>query len=213
MRKLILAVLFILLVAADITSKKMITSRVNYRIPISEVSGIVNRDMKALYDGEDFIPVAGQNGDLMRFELYFNRRFAFSLGPVVDEFSFLFNLFAMVALILYLRKNPVGTVWGWLLVFAGNTGNLIDKLFLKSLYDRSWLFSISSQSGYTRGVVDFISAKWFGFSGLDFFPLTFLSWPRWPIFNVADSLVVVGAGILIYSFTFLEKEKPASLPG
>lgn len=63
-------------------------------------------------------------------------------------------------------------VWFFAVVLAGGIGTLIDRLFRP------------------LGVVDFISVKFYGFLGFEY----------WPTFNISDSCVVVGVLALIISF-------------
>ena len=59
-------------------------------------------------------------------------------------------------------------------------GNIIDRIFRP------------------EGVVDFISAKFYGILGFE----------RWPTFNAADSSVVVCGIILVVTLFFAKKHEP-----
>lgn len=81
---------------------------------------------------------------------------------------------------VHLKKNQV---WFFAVIFAGGSGTIIDRLFRP------------------LGVVDFISVKFYGFLGFEY----------WPTFNISDSCVVVGVVCLIISFLIdTIKEKKSS---
>jgi signal peptidase II len=97
---------------------------------------------------------------------------AFSLG---EGYTVLLSLFAagVVAYILSAARNlrSVGWAVGLGLVLGGAVGNLVDRVF--------------RAPGFLRGgVVDFVSL--FDDAGR-----------VWPVFNVADSCLVVGVGLLV----------------
>ncbi|MFA7325465.1 MAG: signal peptidase II [Candidatus Kapaibacterium sp.] len=102
-------------------------------------------------------------------------------------FLSLFSIIASILLILYIRKigdKPLGYKISIMLIFAGATGNMIDRVFYGVLYDYAPLF-------YGR-VVDFIlidipDINIFG-KYYDYFP----------VFNIADSCVSVGIVLLLF---------------
>ena len=90
----------------------------------------------------------------------------------------------------------------WLFVFSGALGNLIDKMFLKSLASREWVLGLTPRPGHVGGVVDFVECIWFGWDSMrDVFGLNWLAWRSWPTFNLADSLIVVGICLLILTMS------------
>ena len=197
---------FAVLVAADLYTKKLITDHLSF--PSHQV--LARQHWRQEYSrttetGQRQIDILGPGGRYIKFRLVFNDRFAFSLGfsnkPLVSLFV---SLFAIVFLFFYRAHNPtLGHSVAWLSIFSGAVGNLIDKMFIKSLTTREWLFSLSPREGHITGVVDFIECIWFGLEGV---PV--LRWDTWPTFNLADSLVTCGIVLLILTMKFkTEKRK------
>ncbi len=151
--------------------------------------------------GHDKIDILGDDGKYIKFRLVFNDRFVFGLGPSLPYIGFFLSFLASCLLLLYRWKNfQLGHPTAWLLVFSGAFGNLIDKLFIKSLETREWLFSLTPKKNYVSGVVDFIECIWFGWDSLgDFFLFRFLAMDTWPTFNFADSIIVVGIISLMFT--------------
>ncbi|WP_319559526.1 signal peptidase II [Marispirochaeta sp.] len=77
-------------------------------------------------------------------------------------------------LVYYFRTNELTVLQRWCIavILGGGLGNQIDRIFRP------------------RGVVDFVSVKFYGILGLE----------RWPAFNVADASIVVGGILLALSF-------------
>ncbi len=108
------------------------------------------------------------------FLLTFNTGTAFSLGRGVTPILESVVVVAVCALVLFTRRISAGanagTLVGLGLLLGGALGNLGDRVFRHI-------------PGYPGGVVDFIQAvRW------------------WPVFNVADSCVVVGVIVLLISY-------------
>jgi len=108
------------------------------------------------------------------FLLTFNTGTAFSLGRGVTPILEAVVVVAVCALVLFTRRVSsranAGTLVGLGLLLGGALGNLGDRAFRHI-------------PGYPGGVVDFIQAvRW------------------WPVFNVADSCVVVGVVVLLISY-------------
>ncbi|MGC8511441.1 MAG: signal peptidase II [Acidimicrobiales bacterium] len=106
--------------------------------------------------------------------LTFNTGTAFSLGRGVTPILEAVVVVAVCALVLFTRRVSAGanagTLVGLGLLLGGALGNLGDRVFRHI-------------PGYPGGVVDFIQAvRW------------------WPVFNVADSCVVVGVIVLLISY-------------
>lgn len=112
----------------------------------------------------------------LRFKLAFNTGMSFSLGRGLG--AFIAPLAAIVVVGLFWVSNQVRNRLGLFaigLVVGGAVGNLIDRAF-------------RSGDGFLGGgVVDFIDFQW------------------WPIFNIADMGIVVGAALLLFS-TWLERD-------
>ena len=124
-------------------------------------------------------------GELVRFQLVFNKGAAFSsrpqdlmpfLSPTV--FFILISVVAAVVMFLFYRsidKRDWMSRLGVVMILGGAIGNFIDRMRLKM-------------------VVDFIDCD------LPDFIMT-----RFPTFNVADSFVTVGVAVIILSPVILKK--------
>ncbi len=203
----------LILVCADLGTKKLITDQLNFNLGYHQFKWLPDFDssstsgsIKALSnspkaDGKNQINILGPDGRYIKFRLVFNDRFVFGLGPSWPILGFFLSLFATFFLLLYRWYNAyLGTPIAWLLVFSGALGNLIDKLFIKSLYTREWVLSLKPQKGYISGVVDFIECTWFGWDSFrDIFLLDILAMETWPSFNLADSMILIGISLLLIS--------------
>jgi signal peptidase II len=125
-------------------------------------------------------------GDFLRLTYVKNPAIAFSLGRDLPSglrtIIFLVLPLIVLAILLYFFFSSSdfsrGQRWVLAAIIGGGVGNFIDRLF---------------RSG---GVVDFIDVKFYGIFGLE----------RWPIFNIADSTVVVAGILLLLSYFIKEKE-------
>jgi signal peptidase II len=115
-----------------------------------------------------------------------NKAIAFSLGRNVPE-SLRPILFVAIPLLVlgflcwyYLKSNEFTRLQRWAVagIIGGGLGNIIDRIFRPD------------------GVVDFISIKIYGLFGME----------RWPVFNIADSSVVVCCIILFITILFASKK-------
>lgn len=135
-------------------------------------------------------------GDFLRIVHVANTGVAFSIGdsmPLALR-RICFGIMPLVVLclviVIYFRNKEFSQIQRWALcgVIGGGFGNLIDRFFR------------------AEGVVDFIDIKIYGLFGME----------RWPVFNVADSAVVVCGIILIVSFavsTVRERERSKDSKG
>jgi signal peptidase II len=105
----------------------------------------------------------------------------------------LLPLVAIVMIARFLVRSPDeerGTLLGLGLILGGATGNLIDRV--------------------TRGdVVDFLDV----YASNEALADRLISWfgtAHWPTFNIADSAIVVGAGLLLVSLLRPQHASPAS---
>lgn len=201
------------LIFLDLGSKKLVTNTLNYHLSYRQSkwlppsSALEDRSLgKALAnhpdaEGQNQIDIWGLEGKYIKLRLVFNDRFIFGLGPSWPYLGFSLSFLATCFLVLYRWRNAkLGNPLAWLLIFSGALGNLIDKLFIKSLTTREWVFSFSPQRGYISGVVDFVECIWFGWESLsDYFVLNILAMELWPTFNLADSMIVVGIVFLMLS--------------
>jgi signal peptidase II len=127
-----------------------------------------------------------------------NKAIAFSIGHNLPEVlrPALFVVLPIIVLGFliwyYMKSQEFSTLQRWVVggIIGGGIGNIIDRIFRP------------------EGVVDFISVKFFGIQELGG-PLAFLSWDRWPTFNIADaSVVVCGIILLITIFISSNSSKP-----
>ena len=129
-------------------------------------------------------------GELVRFQLVFNKGAAFSsrpqdlmpfLSPTV--FFILISVVAAVVMFLFYRsidKRDWLSRLGVVMILGGAVGNFIDRMRLKM-------------------VVDFIDCDLPDINLPDFIMT------RFPTFNVADSFVTVGVAVIILSPVILKK--------
>ncbi|MBX7058819.1 MAG: signal peptidase II [Leptospirales bacterium] len=202
------------LLSADLISKKLVTDSLDFNLHGGQIAHVTSLEHLRTRDaGRPQVNVLGDEGRLIKLRLVFNDRFIFGIGPTLPVFGFLLTLAATIFLVFYRFRVPdMGNSFAWLLVFSGAIGNLIDKAFLKSLVDRSWKFGLVPEDGYVQGVVDFVECIWFGWDSVQNIPLlNFLSMRTWPTFNVADSCIVVGVILLI--FTIGDGKKPTVAQG
>jgi len=134
--------------------------------------------------------------------------------PISDKIGKLvltvFRLFAIVGIGYWLydiikKKTTATLITAVSLIFAGALGNILDSLFYGILFNDSYnqlatLFSEEPYGSLFYGkVVDML-----------YFPLIDANWPEWvpwiggdnfrffePVFNVADTAISTGVGILI----------------
>jgi signal peptidase II len=104
----------------------------------------------------------------LQFNLHFNSGMAFSRGTGLGRVIGLLAVVVSVVLFSSLRRHRgLAAIVAIGLISGGAVGNVLDRLF-------------RSKTGFLNGaVVDFIDLQ------------------HWPIFNIADSAVVVGAGLLM----------------
>lgn len=122
-------------------------------------------------------------GDLLRFTLVYNENAAFSMKPhsIAPWLSptFFFGILTVIACIgaVYffkdLPKEDYLSRFGIVLIIAGALGNFCDRLRLGK-------------------VIDFIDAD---------FPDKIFE--RWPTFNLADSWVTIGIGLMLIGAFFM----------
>lgn len=109
----------------------------------------------------------------LHFTLHFNSGMAFSRGQGMGRIIGILAI-GVVAVMLSTLRRPRSplAVTAVGIVVGGALGNVLDRLF-------------RSDNGFMGGsVIDFIDLRW------------------WPIFNVADMGVVIGAGLLILESLF-----------
>jgi signal peptidase II len=135
------------------------------------------------------------NNDFLQIYHVRNKAIAFSLGANVPD-SLRPILFVAVPILVlgllfwyYLKSDEFTFLQRWAVagIIGGGLGNILDRIFRPD------------------GVVDFISVKFFGIQNLGG-PLGFLSWDRWPTFNIADASVVLSCLILLVTILAAPKQ-------
>ncbi|GMO37051.1 MAG: signal peptidase II [Termitinemataceae bacterium] len=127
-----------------------------------------------------------------------NKVIAFSIGGSVPEFlrPILFIVLPVAVLVFlaiyYFKSNDFSNIQRWAVagIIGGGAGNIIDRIFRN------------------EGVVDFISAKWFGLTFKDGSFVPFLGYDRWPTFNIADASVVVCVFMWLISILISKPAQP-----
>jgi len=142
-----------------------------------------------LRDGEIWWVIPNYAG----FQLSLNEGALFGMGQGwVWGFALLSVIAAVVVPTWLFRYGAASDFWITLAmgcVMAGILGNLYDRL---ALHGDTWFFDPSRQDQVAYAVRDWILLQWGGAY-------------RWPNFNIADSLLVVGAGFIFFKAMF---EKP-----
>lgn len=144
----------------------------------------------------DSLPVIGT---FLQFTHVENPGMAFGISfGWAKIFLSLFSIVASVFLILYLSKIKDAKLWvkiGIAFVAAGALGNGIDRVFYGVIFDYGPMF-------YGK-VIDWVQVD------IPDIHFLFIHWSYFPIFNVADSSITVGACILILMYKhlpFLERK-------
>lgn len=112
--------------------------------------------------------------------------FGFEVGVIQKLLLSLFTLVAAIAIFYYLyrsREASLALRVGLALILGGALGNLIDRTFYGVIFDYAPLF-------YGK-VVDFLQFEFWDFT------LFGHTYETWPIFNIADTAVSVGVGIIL----------------
>ena len=119
-------------------------------------------------------------GDFLRFTFVQNPALSFSIGRGFGDTGRIILTMVLpmlvVAFVLYyfLAGKDITQGQRWILaaIMGGGLGNQVDRYFRP------------------EGVIDFIDFKFYGIFGFE----------RWPVFNIADSTVVVAGITLLVSF-------------
>ncbi|HOD55003.1 MAG TPA: signal peptidase II [Candidatus Cloacimonadota bacterium] len=120
-------------------------------------------------------------GNLFRLTHVQNTGAAFSLSfgsPLTNRIVFISISFIFLILLVYImnKSNSKTELLAYSLVIGGAVGNLLDRIILGS-------------------VTDFLDVD---------FPDFIMH--RWPIFNIADSAIVIAITILLIYYVFFEKK-------
>jgi signal peptidase II len=154
--------------------------------------------------------------------------FGFEFGGESGKlFLSLFRIVAIVFIAFYLRniirqKLSTGLIISVSLVLAGAAGNIIDSAFYGIIFSESPRYSPEVATLFPQGggYAGFLHGK---VVDMLYFPLFDFTWPEWvpfvggdrfeffrPVFNVADSAITVGMGlILINQKRFFPPDKKA----
>lgn len=121
-------------------------------------------------------------GDFFRLTYVTNTGAAFSFSLGSDAFNrafFILSSIIAIFIFLYLfsKENKGIVISGYALILGGAVGNLIDRIAYGA-------------------VIDFFDFKFFSFI-MD----------RWPVFNIADSSIVIAVFILLFDLFFPMQEK------
>jgi signal peptidase II len=119
-------------------------------------------------------------GDFLRFTYVQNPALSFSIGRGFGDTGRIILTMVLPMLVVafvlfyFLAGKDITQGQRWILaaIMGGGLGNQVDRYFRP------------------EGVVDFIDFKFYGIFGFE----------RWPVFNVADSTVVVAGIALLISF-------------
>ncbi|MFA6829770.1 MAG: signal peptidase II [Bacilli bacterium] len=135
--------------------------------------------MHAEYEAKGFVALKTAVPYLFDVTLVFNNGAAWNMGaglkPLLTGISLIMAFVIFFVLFLYFKKLPRFAKIGISLCLAGDVGNLIDRFG----------FLIEAEGIYNRGVVDFI---------------VFDFWKSFPVFNIADSCLVIGIIVLIVGY-------------
>jgi signal peptidase II len=160
-------------------------------LPLSLTAGIIAIDqvvkafvVRYLPYGRP-VPVIGQ---FLRLTYVTNTAIAFSIGRGLADpgrlvLAMIVPLLVMAVLLMYfLFGRDLSRAQRWILaaILGGGLGNHVDRVFRG------------------RAVIDFVDVKFYGIFGLE----------RWPVFNVADSTVVVAGITLLASYLLSGARKP-----
>lgn len=117
----------------------------------------------------------------LRFRLTFNTGSAFSIGAGNSSLIGAIAIVVVIALLFYSRSVSSRLgAWAIGLVLGGALGNLVDRF-------------IGDRDGFLGGsVTDFVDFQW------------------WPVFNVADVAIVVGAGLMLWVSSRVPESDPES---
>ncbi len=156
----------------------------------------LNIDWNGMFYGESIEVI----GTFLRITFVENpgMAFGFEVGVIQKLFLSIFTLIAAFAIFYYLYKSRDGSLAlriGLALILGGALGNLMDRMFYGVIFDYGPLF-------YGK-VVDFIQVEFWDFT------LFGHTYETWPIFNVADSAVSVGVGVILI---FHREPKSEDLP-
>lgn len=134
--------------------------------------------------------------DYAGFQLSLNEGALFGMGQGLVWLFALLSIVAAIAIPIWLfRYGAAADVWVTVAlgcVTGGILGNLFDRL---GLHGETWFFDPARAGETAYAVRDWILLQW-------------SPQHRWPNFNIADSLLVVGAGIILVRAMTEKQEGP-----
>jgi lipoprotein signal peptidase len=129
--------------------------------------------------------------------LWWNQGTSFSLfrtgaawGPYIFSLASLAIIAGLVLWLSFIGKPVLAAAIG--AVIGGALGNVVDRLRFGAVADFFYAHMVENSAACAR------FTDWFGTCG-------------WPAFNVADSLIVVGIGVLVFDGMFLNHKSTDKL--
>ncbi len=151
----------------------------------------------------------------------FGMKFGGEFGKITLS---IFRIIAVIAIGWYLvrltrRKEPFGFILSISLILAGALGNIIDSAFYGIIFSDSTFHEVARIFPEEGGYSSFLHGK---VVDMFYFPIIKGFYPDWfpfwggnefiffrPVFNIADSSITVGVGILILFQKRFFKKEPA----
>jgi len=142
-------------------------------------------------------------------------------GDYGKLFLSLFRIAAVAFLAYFINRlvkhnAPKGVLIGFLLIFAGAIGNIIDSAFYGLIFSESTYSTVAAMFPEGGGYGSFLHGK---VVDMLYFPIINSTYPLWfpvvggedftffsPIFNVADSYITIGVlYLLLFQYKFFKK--------
>jgi signal peptidase II len=166
------------------------------------------------------------------FQIYFteNPGMAFGIELGGDYGKLALSLFRIIAVgfityylyILCKQKKSYGLVASIALIWAGAVGNILDSIFYGLMFTKSSLHTVATMTNFGEGYASFLHGK---VVDMLHFPLIEGRYPMWmpfvggqgfkffePIFNIADTSISVGVGMVVVFYrSFFKEDKKTAL--
>ena len=141
-------------------------------------------------------------GDWFLFRLVYNHGAAFGMRPQnlvpflhPTVFYGILSIFAIGMLAFYFKKLPIWDTpsrYGIVCILSGAFGNLTDRLIFHKVTDFLEM-GIPQAFAEKTGIANWPDALGFHIPGIT---------SRWPTYNIADSMVCIGVGLLLLAPLF-----------